>query len=113
MRFPVLFPQRLPRLPYSVRLVLAFLLMIAGHYVMEFLFTYLPPHPPHWARVVLPKVNPVLWLCYILFFVAVPRFRDTGIAWWAYIVLVIPLLGPIALLSAMFVPTNYFNNAKA
>jgi hypothetical protein len=103
-----LFPQRLGRIQYCVRLLLTALGVVAGHYIMNSLFAHLPPNPPHWARVVLPDVNPVLWCLYILLFVIVPRFRDTGAKWFAYVALLVPGLNTLLIVCAMFVPTDYF-----
>jgi hypothetical protein len=103
-----LFPQQSGRIEYCVRLVLAALGVVAGHYLMNSLFAHLPPNPPRWERVILPDINPFFWSLYVLFFVAVPRFRDTGVKWYAYVTLLVPGLNTLVLLAAMFVPPDYF-----
>ena len=107
------FPLRLARAQYALRLLLAILGMIAGHYVMEFIFAHLPPHPAHWERVVLPKLNPFFWLAYTFFFVGLPRLRDIGIRWYFSPVLCVPLVGPACLLGMLFIPSDYFRKAPA
>ena len=112
MNWQFIFPTRLTRLPYAVRLTLAMLGMIAGHFVMGFLLADLPPHPPPWMRIVLPNVNPFLWFAYILVFVAIPRFRDSGVHWSAWVLLVIPWVSPLSLIAALFVPSCAFDKKR-
>ena len=112
MHLPSLFPQKLDRKQYCLRLLFAAVVIVAGHYFMEFIFAHLPPHPPHWARVILPYIFPSLWFPYTLLFVVAPRFRDTGVRWFAYLTLLVPLLNTLAILCAMFVPSGYFEKAK-
>jgi uncharacterized membrane protein YhaH (DUF805 family) len=95
------FPKRLSRLPYLLRIVIIYVLFwVLGQ----------------WKRsLALPLTDAQLWefisgcVCVALYstvFVIVPRLRDSGLEWWYVVLSFVPLLSWVVLIILAIQPSR-------
>ena len=96
-----LFPARLGRLQYFVRVVIL-------DVCVWLLYTAWPPAPAStvWVRLLLVSVGGLALAVYGLFFVLLPRVTDAGMNSWWVVLGLFPLIGPLFQLVLLFVPTK-------
>jgi uncharacterized membrane protein YhaH (DUF805 family) len=97
----LLFPARLSRVQYVVRVVLL-------DVCVWLLYTAWPSANPStvWVRLLLICFGGLALAVYGLFFVLLPRVTDAGMSSWWIVVGLFPFIGPLFQLILLFIPTK-------
>lgn len=100
------FPKRIGRLSYFLRLLLLLALYYAGLYVIH----QCPVGPK--VRLGMVLVFVAVFLGYLFCYTLMPRLRDFGLPALAIVLFFIPILNTLFLFGMMFGPQDYWHTLR-
>jgi hypothetical protein len=104
--FAIVFPKRIGRLSYFLRL----LLMLAIYYLGFFAIHQCPLGPGLRLVIILSFV--IVFLGYLFCYIVMPRLRDFGLPALAIVFFLIPILNTLFALCLMFGPRDYWQTLR-
>jgi uncharacterized membrane protein YhaH (DUF805 family) len=109
----LLFPQRLSRLQYLLRVFGFFAVVVL---LIAILVVVIPHDPtatePPWIRIVLGAIYVIPYFGYFLPFILAPRLRDVGMSPWMSLLALVVIVAPLITLAALFAPAGWWTRRQ-